>query len=101
MIGVTTACKSDQIGRQQLQTDGARHTFQPNPIPSPWTTQTPNMRLSKSESSLEEGVPIPKETNDYPSMTHTAPEINPKNVFQQMNLARPNNVDQIERYHLK
>jgi hypothetical protein len=51
--------------------------------------------------SLKEGVPIPKQTDDHPSMTHTAPEINPKNVFQQMNLARPNNVDQIERYHLK
>jgi hypothetical protein len=101
IIGVTTACKSDRIGRQQLQTDGARCTFQPNHIPSPWTTQTPNTHLSKSESSLKEGVPIPKQTDDYPSMMHTAPEINPQNIFQRMNLARPNNVNQIERYHLK
>jgi hypothetical protein len=59
------------------------------------------MRLSKSKLSLKEGVSIPKQTDDHPSMTHTAPEINPKNVFQQMNLARPNDVDQIEHYHLK
>ncbi len=52
-------------------------------------------------AAVEEGVPIPKQTDDHPSMTHTAPEINPKNVFQWLNLARPNNVDRIKCYRLK